>query len=69
MTDKKATLLVDQLNPILRQSTGFIRRLGIDYDNQDILLINSFGAILCRIYYGTGQSIRSVLHSVVEELI
>ena len=69
MTDKKAIMLVDQLNPLLRQSTGVVRRLGIDYDNQDILLINSFGAILCRIYYGTGQPIRLVLHSVVEELI
>ena len=69
MTDKKALILVDQINPILRQSTGVIRRLGVDYDNQDILLINSFGAVLCRVYYGAGQPIRLVLHSIVEQLI
>lgn len=68
MTDKNAQFLIDQLNPIYRKSSGVVRRLGLDYDNQDILLINAFGAILCRIYYGE-QPMRLVHHSIVENSI
>lgn len=52
MSDSKALTLVNQLNPILKQSTSYIRKLEVDPDNEDIKLINMFNATLHRINYG-----------------
>ena len=67
MTDKKAKFLIDQLNPVIKNSFGVVRRLSIDYDNQDITFKNAFGAILERVYYADRDTLK-VLKDVVDNL-
>ena len=67
MSDSKALFLVDQLNPILKKSTFFIRKLEVDPDNQDIKLINLNTACMCRINY-TGRSMIQVSYDIFDYL-
>ena len=67
MTDSKALFLVNQINPILKHSTSFIRRLEVDPDNQDIKLINLCKACLCRINY-SGRTQLQVAYDIFDYL-
>lgn len=65
MTTKKAEFLVEQLNPIFKRSTSIIRRLAIDHDNEDIMMINLCTAILYRVHYGS-KNIIEVTYEIME---
>ena len=45
MTTKKAIQLVEQLNPIIKKSTNYVRRLSVDEEDKSIMFINMFGAL------------------------
>ena len=51
MTTKKAIILLEQVNPIVKKFTSYIRRLEIDEEDRSIKCINLFGAIMHRHYY------------------
>lgn len=51
MTTKKAIILIGQINPIIKKSTNYIRRLEIDEEDKSIKFINLFGSIMHRHYY------------------
>lgn len=63
MSDNKAMFLVNQLNPILKKSTSYIRKLEMDPDNKDIKLINMFNACLARINY-EGRTVIQVCYYI-----
>ena len=67
MSDNKALFLVNQLNPILKKSTSYIRELRIDPDNQDIMLINLCRACMHRINY-TGRTAIQVSYDIFDYL-
>lgn len=51
MTTRKAKELVTDLNPVLKHSKSFIRRLEVDEEDRSIKFINLFGAVMKRLYY------------------
>ena len=65
MTTDKANFLVEQLNPIFKKSTSFIRKLKVDYDNEDILMINLCKATLYRVHYGS-KNVIEVAFEIME---
>lgn len=67
MTDTKALFLIGQLNPILAKSTSYIRKLELDPDNQDIMLINLCRACMHRINY-TGRNQLQVAYDIFDYL-
>ena len=67
MSDSKALFLINQLNPIIRQTKSYIRKLAVDPDNEDIKLINMFNATLHRIPYG-GRSGIQVAYDIFDYL-
>lgn len=67
MSDNKAMFLVNQLNPILKTSTSYIRRMEVDPDNGDIKLMNMFNACLVRINYG-GRTAIQVSYDIFDYL-
>lgn len=67
MSDSKALFLVNQINPVLKKSTSYIRKLEVDPDNGDIKLINICKAVLCRISY-EGKSMLQVGYEIFDYL-
>lgn len=65
MKTETANFLVNQLNPIFKKSTSFIRKLEIDSDNEDIKMVNLFQATLYRVHYGSRNMIE-VTHEIME---
>lgn len=65
MSNTKAQLIVDQMNPIIRRSKNFICKLDMDYDNQEIILMNCFNAILFRVHYPE-KNVAEVLYDIVD---
>lgn len=51
MTTRKAKELVADLNPVIKHSKSFIRRLEVDEEDRSIKFINLFGAVIKRLYY------------------
>ena len=65
MKTEKAQFLITQINPILKHSTSFIRKLELDPDNGDIKLFNLCKACLHRIDY-TGKTATDVAYEVFD---
>lgn len=65
MKTETANFLVNQLNPVLKQSHSFIRRLRVDYDNEDIEMLNLFKATIYRVPYGS-RNIIEVMNEISE---
>lgn len=51
MNDTNALFLINQINPVLKHSTSFIRKLELDPDNGEIKLMNLCRACLHRVDY------------------
>ena len=67
MSDSKALFLIGQLNPVLKKTTSYVRKLELDPDNEDIKLMNAFNACLWRISYG-GRSAIQVTYDIFDYL-
>ena len=68
MKTEKAQFLTEQLNPLLKKSGGYIRKLKVDPDNEQIELRNLFDATLHRVDY-RGRHTLDVLHEIVENAL
>lgn len=68
MKTEKAQFLVEQINPLLKNTTSYIRRVKVDPDNEQIELINLFGSILHRVDY-KGRHTLDVIHEIVENAL
>lgn len=67
MSDTKAAYLVSQLDPVIRKSHSYIRKLELDTENQDIKMINLCQATLKRIHYG-GKNMIMVAYEIFDYL-
>lgn len=68
MTTRKAMKILDQLNPLIRESTSYIRRLDIDEEDKSIKFINLFGAIMHRHYYSQNANAIDLCYDIFEYL-
>ena len=68
MTTKKAISLIEQLNPIIKKSTNYIRRLEIDEEDKSIKFINLFGGILHRHYYSMDADCLDTAYAIFDYL-
>lgn len=68
MTTKKAIQLVEQLNPIIKKSTNYVRRLAVDEEDKSIMFINMFGGILHRHYYAMDADSLDTAYAVFDYL-
>jgi len=51
MTTSGAIKVLEMVNPIIKKSTNYVRRLEIDEEDKSIKFINLWGTILHRHYY------------------
>lgn len=65
MKTATADFLVEQLNPIFKKSKSYIRKLKVDYDNQDIMMDNLFKATIYRVHYGN-KNVVDVVYEIME---
>ena len=68
MTTKKAIALLEQVNPIVKKSTSYIRRLEIDEEDKNIKFINLFGAIMHRHYYSMDADALDTAYAIFDYL-
>ena len=68
MTDRKALFLIEQLNPVLKKSTSYIRKLEIDTDNYYINMFNVWGVLLYQVDY-YGRNILEVTDEIIENAL
>lgn len=68
MNEVNARLLVDQLKPILKKTKSFMCKIDIDTDNEEIVIMNMFNAILWRLYYPNLRMI-DALYDISDYLI
>lgn len=68
MTTKKAIILLEQVNPIVKKSTSYIRRLEIDEEDRSIKFINLFGAIMHRHYYANDADALDTAYAIFDYL-
>ena len=48
---KKAINMIEQINPIIKKSTSYVRRLEIDEEDKSIKFMTFFGDVIHRHYY------------------
>ena len=68
MNEVNARLLVDQLKPLLKKSKSFMCKIDLDIDNEEIVIMNMFNAILWRLYYPNLRMI-DALYDISDYLI
>ena len=68
MTTKKAILLLENVNPIVKKSTSYIRRLEIDEEDRSIKFINLFGSIMHRHYYANDADALDTAYAIFDYL-
>lgn len=68
MTTRKAIQILDQVNPIIKNSTSYIRRLEIDEEDKSIKFINLFGAVMHRHYYAGNANAIDLCYDIFEFL-
>lgn len=68
MTTKKAKDLIEQINPIIKKSTNYVRRLEIDEEDRSIKFINLFGGTLHRHYYAMDADALDTAYAIFDYL-
>ena len=68
MTTKRAIILIEQLNQIIKRSTNYVRRLEIDEEDKSIKFINFFGTILHRHYYSMDSDALDTAYAIFDYL-
>ena len=68
MTTRKAKELVTDLNPAIKHSKSFIRRLEVDEEDRSIKFINLFGAVMKRLYYTMETDTIDVAYEIFDYL-
>lgn len=68
MKTERAQFLIDCINPLLKGTTSYIRKLKLDRDNEQIEMINLFQAVLHRIDY-KGRTSLDVLREIVDNAL
>ena len=68
MTTKKTMEILDQINPIIKKSTSYIRKLEIDEEDKSIKFVNLFGATLHRHYYNVNANAIDLIYDIFEYL-
>ena len=68
MTTRAAMKVLDQVNPIIKGSTSYVRRLEIDEEDRSIKFINLFNGVLHRHYYGPNSNAIDLCYDIFEYL-
>lgn len=68
MTTRKVMKVLEQVNPIIKESTSYIRKLEIDEEDRSIKFVNLFGATLHRHYYNVNANAVDLCYDIFEYL-
>lgn len=68
MTTKKAIILIEQINPIIKKSTSYVRRLEIDEEDKSIKFMTFFGDVIHRHYYSMDANALDTAYAIFDYL-
>lgn len=68
MTTKKAVMILEQINPIIKKSTSYVRRLEIDEEDKSIKFMTFFGDVIHRHYYSQNTNAIDLCSDIFEWL-
>lgn len=68
MTTRKAKQLVEDIQPVIKHSKSFIRRLEVDEEDRSIKFINLFGSVMHRLYYSMECDELDCLYEIADYL-
>ena len=68
MTTRKAMKVLEMVNPIIKDSISYIRKLEIDDEDRSIKFVNLFGSTLHRHYYNGNANAVDLCYDIFEYL-
>ena len=68
MTTSGAIKLLEMVNPIIKRSTSYVRRLEIDEEDRSIKFINLWGSCLHRHYYNINANAIDLCYDIFDYL-
>ena len=68
MTTNGAIKVLEMVNPIIKRSTNYVRRLEIDEEDKSIKFINLWGTILHRHYYQMNSNAIDLCYDIFDYL-
>lgn len=68
MTTSGVIKVLEMVNPIIKKSTNYVRRLEIDEEDKSIKFINLWGTILHRHYYQMNSNSIDLCYDIFDYL-
>lgn len=68
MTTNNVIKVLEVINPMIKKSTSYVRRLDIDEEDKSIKFINLFGGVVHRHYYNINANAIDLCYDIFDYL-
>lgn len=68
MTTNNVIKVLEIINPMIKKSTSYVRRLDIDEEDKSIKFINLFGGVVHRHYYNINANAIDLCYDIFDYL-